>query len=62
MKVILTCRNPHSLEDVIEILYQSGYAYYVVNNQQINTYNKTQPKLSITKTIPNNTQYNYQST
>lgn len=28
MKTILACRNPDSLEDAMEILFKSGYAYY----------------------------------
>lgn len=31
MRTILTCRNPDSLEEAMEILFQSGYAYHSNN-------------------------------
>lgn len=37
MITILTCRNPDSLEDAIEILFKSSYAYY--DNKTVNTSN-----------------------
>lgn len=37
MITILACRNPDSLEDAIEILFKSSYAYY--DNKTVNTSN-----------------------
>lgn len=45
MRTILACRNPTSLEDAMEILFKSGYAYYgnktVKTNNSHATSNKT---------------------
>lgn len=32
MKTILTCRNPENLENAMDILFQSGYAYSTISN------------------------------
>ncbi|XP_061396310.1 uncharacterized protein DDB_G0287625, partial [Musca vetustissima] len=37
MKTIITCRNPDTLEIAMDILFQSGYAYYTTSNGVFNT-------------------------
>lgn len=39
MKGILVCRQPKSLEEAMDILHESGYAYTRVNNNSNNIYN-----------------------
>ncbi|XP_065361929.1 uncharacterized protein DDB_G0287625-like [Calliphora vicina] len=39
MRTILACRNPNTLEDAMDILFNSGYANYGVKNRN-NTFNR----------------------
>lgn len=55
MKTIITCRNPDSLEEAMDILFQSGYAYHTRNGAPNEKNHNQQGK---GKEKPNQTNHN----
>ncbi|CAD7078647.1 unnamed protein product [Hermetia illucens] len=59
MKIVLTCRNPSTLEDAMDIFFSSGYAYIDVSRQIQNR--RSRPKNDIDDARQNNQQKQYQN-
>ncbi|CAD7078341.1 unnamed protein product [Hermetia illucens] len=59
MKTVLTCRNPSTLEDAMDILFSSGYAYVGASGQTQNR--RSRPKNDTDDTKQNNQQKRYQN-